>query len=65
MNSKISELIKEIQNVDPTHRFGQIICNSTGITCPELYYLTDGQLTLKIKDYHNMYMKVTNSGDYK
>lgn len=54
------KLTEEIQNVDSTHRFGQILCNALGITCPELYYMTDGQLNTKIKEYHDTFMKITS-----
>ena len=54
----IDKIIKEVQDVNSDHRIGQAICNSLGITCPELYYIKDYTLLERLNQYSDMVKKL-------
>lgn len=45
----LKTLEEEIEKCGYDLRIGQVICNALGITCPELYYLTNANFESKLK----------------
>lgn len=49
----------KLRNVYPSLRMGQIICNSLGITQPELFYISDSELYERLQKFNEIASNTT------
>lgn len=51
--NEVLEYLDKIKTKYPSYRIGQAIVNAVGITCPEIFYMPDDVLLVRLKKLHD------------